>query len=78
MKNSNSNGCLASLGNLIFIGIILIILWAWATHENKFVRLTFWIFMSIIVYYGLIEPNIDPEPPSGTIQWYDWKYRHSH
>jgi hypothetical protein len=77
-EHSAAGGCLAGLGNLLIFGLVLMVLYAWATHENIFVRLTFWIFMGVIVYYGWIEPSIDPEPQRGTIEWYDWKANHMH
>jgi hypothetical protein len=77
-ENNGAGGCLAGLGNLLILGLVLMVLYAWATHESPWVRLTFWIFMGIIVYYGWIEPSIDPEPRYGTIEWYEWKNNHMH
>ena len=75
-EHSAAGGCLAGLGNLLIFGLVLMVLYAWATHEKPFIRLTFWIFMGIIVYYGWIEPALDPEPVKFTREWYDWKSSH--
>ena len=75
-ENNGAGGCLAALGNLLIFGLVLMVLYAWATHEKLLVRLTFWIFMGIIVYYGWIEPSFNPEPVKFTSEWYDWKANH--
>jgi hypothetical protein len=77
-ENNGAGGCLAALGNLLILGLVLMVLYAWATHQNPLIRISFWIFMGIIVYYGWIEPSFDPEPRYGTIEWYEWKAKHMH
>ena len=71
-----AGGCLTALGNLLIIGLVLMILYAWATHENPIARLMFWIFMGVIIYFGWIEPSLDPEPIKYTKEWYVWKSSH--
>lgn len=73
-----AGGCLAGLGNLLIIGLVLMVLYAWATHENPIARFMFWVFMGVIIYFGWIEPSLDPEPVKFTREWYDWKSSHMH
>jgi hypothetical protein len=75
-ENGGLGGCVAALGNLLILGIVLMLLHAWATHPSPWVRASFWIFMGMFIYYGWVEPSINPEPPHGTIEWYDWKAKH--
>jgi hypothetical protein len=74
MNDQSKNGCLASLGQLLILGIVLAVLYAMATHESRWVRLIFWALVGIVIYYGWIEPSINPEPEMYTKEWYLWKW----
>jgi hypothetical protein len=49
-NNNSDNGWGAIIGRLLIMFFFFYMLYAWATHSNPLVRLSFWICMSIVAY----------------------------
>ena len=73
MSDQSKNGCLASLGQLFIVGLVLAVLYAMASHESRWVRHMLWLLMGILVFCGWIEPALNPEPEIITKNWYLWE-----
>jgi hypothetical protein len=73
IESKSKSGFLSAIGQLALLVLVIAVLYAMATHESRLVRLMFWSLAVVFVYYGWIEPALNPEPEMYTTEWYVWR-----